>query len=232
MKKWATGATFIAALIAIPTIASGSTVDWATWSNVNPGATAGSATGTTLDTTFTYTGELQQFVPGYPSYSPTATFSGGTVGDPPPPGIIKIFGGGGTLATTDTIQFATSVTNPVLAIWSLGQGGLSASFNFTSSEPFTIESGGPSAEYGGSTITLGLGNSVLGSEGNGTIQFNGTFNSISWTNPTYENWYGFTVGTVAPVPEPSTWAMLLLGFAGLGYMAYRRNTKAGLRAAA
>jgi hypothetical protein len=26
----------------------------------------------------------------------------------------------------------------------------------------------------------------------------------------------------APVPEPSTWAMMLLGFAGLGYTGYRR----------
>ena len=25
------------------------------------------------------------------------------------------------------------------------------------------------------------------------------------------------------VPEPSTWAMMLLGFAGLGFMAYRRR---------
>ena len=28
------------------------------------------------------------------------------------------------------------------------------------------------------------------------------------------------------VPEPSTWAMMLLGFAGLGYAAFRRNAKA------
>ncbi len=28
----------------------------------------------------------------------------------------------------------------------------------------------------------------------------------------------------APVPEPSTWAMMLVGFAGLGYAAYRRRT--------
>jgi outer membrane lipase/esterase len=26
-----------------------------------------------------------------------------------------------------------------------------------------------------------------------------------------------------PVPEPSTWAMMLLGFAGIGFMAYRRK---------
>jgi hypothetical protein len=33
------------------------------------------------------------------------------------------------------------------------------------------------------------------------------------------------------VPEPSTWAMMLLGFAGLGFMAYRRNSKPALMAA-
>jgi PEP-CTERM motif len=30
---------------------------------------------------------------------------------------------------------------------------------------------------------------------------------------------------IAPVPEPSTWAMMLLGFAGVGFMAYRRSRK-------
>jgi PEP-CTERM motif len=27
------------------------------------------------------------------------------------------------------------------------------------------------------------------------------------------------------VPEPSTWAMMILGFAGIGFMAYRRSRK-------
>ena len=27
------------------------------------------------------------------------------------------------------------------------------------------------------------------------------------------------------IPEPSTWAMLLMGFAGLGFAAYRRSTR-------
>ena len=30
---------------------------------------------------------------------------------------------------------------------------------------------------------------------------------------------------VATVPEPSTWAMMILGFAGIGFMAYRRSRK-------
>jgi hypothetical protein len=41
-----------------------------------------------------------------------------------------------------------------------------------------------------------------------------------------------TTATVAPaVPEPSTWAMMLLGFAGIGFMAYRRKLKPALMAA-
>jgi hypothetical protein len=39
----------------------------------------------------------------------------------------------------------------------------------------------------------------------------------------------FTVTSLAgAVPEPSTWAMLILGFAGLGFMAYRRKNKMAL----
>jgi hypothetical protein len=33
------------------------------------------------------------------------------------------------------------------------------------------------------------------------------------------------------VPEPSTWAMMILGFAGIGVMAYRRKSKPALIAA-
>jgi PEP-CTERM motif len=39
----------------------------------------------------------------------------------------------------------------------------------------------------------------------------------------------FTIKVGAPVPEPSTWAMMLIGFAGLGYAGWRgsRRTAAG-----
>lgn len=39
----------------------------------------------------------------------------------------------------------------------------------------------------------------------------------------FANTQGFVVGT--PVPEPSTWAMALIGFAGLAYAAFRRDGK-------
>jgi hypothetical protein len=38
------------------------------------------------------------------------------------------------------------------------------------------------------------------------------------------NSFEFSIGTTG-VPEASTWAMMALGFAGLGYAAFRRNTK-------
>ena len=40
-----------------------------------------------------------------------------------------------------------------------------------------------------------------------------------------------SITTVAAVPEPSTWAMMILGFAGIGFMAYRRKSKPVLMAA-
>jgi hypothetical protein len=46
---------------------------------------------------------------------------------------------------------------------------------------------------------------------------------LGWSSP-----YAYT----APmVPEISTWAMLLIGFAGIGFMAYRRKSKPALTAA-
>jgi len=41
---------------------------------------------------------------------------------------------------------------------------------------------------------------------------------------------GITTG-ISAVPEPSTWAMMILGFAGIGFMAYRRKSRPALMAA-
>jgi uncharacterized protein (TIGR03118 family) len=37
-------------------------------------------------------------------------------------------------------------------------------------------------------------------------------------------------GSITAVPEPSSWALLILGFAGVGFMAYRRKSKPALMA--
>jgi hypothetical protein len=40
-----------------------------------------------------------------------------------------------------------------------------------------------------------------------------------------------TTGSVGAVPEPSTWAMMILGFAGIGFMACRRKSKSAMMVA-
>ena len=61
-------------------------------------------------------------------------------------------------------------------------------------------------------------------------QFNGYVDAftigIAGSNTTFD-----FENTVSAVPEPSTWAMMILGFAGVGFMAYRRKDRLALRAA-
>jgi hypothetical protein len=58
------------------------------------------------------------------------------------------------------------------------------------------------------------------------------------TKPLEETWSKagyldatFSATFTAAVPEPSTWAMMILGFAGVGFMAYRRKSKQAWMAA-
>ena len=231
MKNIILAAVAAISMAAVAGQAEASIIDWTTWTGATANPTTGSASGNAGSVGITYSGELQSLSPlgAYPSWAPAATFADGSIvsnGPSPSGGIIQLFGDTGA---TDTITFSHTVINPVFAIWSLGQGGEGASFNFVQTPTFIA--GGGSAEYGGVPISV-VGNVVSGNEANGTIMFLGKFDTISWTNPASENWYGFTVGVQSAVPEPSTWAMMLLGFAGIGLMTYRRRKgMAGLAAA-
>ena len=58
---------------------------------------------------------------------------------------------------------------------------------------------------------------------------------VASVDPTLSVPEGFSVvfsdGIASAVPEPSTWAMTILGFIGLGFMAYRRKYQTALSAA-
>ena len=56
-------------------------------------------------------------------------------------------------------------------------------------------------------------------------------NNTGFTNTTGNAGTWQVSEQVAAVPEPSTWAMMILGFAGIGFMAYRRKSKPSLVAA-
>jgi hypothetical protein len=106
----------------------------------------------------------------------------------------------------DNVIFANAGNAP----YSLDSGGLGFNaagvFNFYSppggAEPITTFNVWGN---GGASGTLGTTAS-----NNVNTSFNGTY-------------------SISAVPEPATWAMMLLGFAGVGFMAYRRKSKTAFR---
>lgn len=85
----------------------------------------------------------------------------------------------------------------------------------------------------GDTITFDFGNPLTAGENSANLQI---FSSASlFQDPlaffTDSNGNTFSIDAVAPaVPEPSTWAMIILGFGGIGFMAYRRRSRPMLAA--
>lgn len=209
------------------------TIAWTDWTSATGGA-SGTASGSIALSpaiSVTYAGQTTGRLVNYPSWNPASTFSGGTVSNAPPQADSSIGLTGGT-AQVNTLSFSAPVTDPVMAIWSLGAPGNPATFNFTSAEPFALQSGGPSAEYGGTSITVS-GSTVSGAEGDGVVEFSGTFSSLTWTNPSFESYYAFTVGiagaaTTSVTPEPSSVILFLFGILLSVLVAVRRTKLVGL----
>jgi hypothetical protein len=181
---------------------TGTVVYWTNWSVVTSGQ-PGSAEGTILapsgNVQVTYGGELRpdsETQTGTSNvWNPITSYTSATVKNGPPnAGIIALSGAG---ELTQTITFSAPVRDPLVAVWSIGFGSLGIPATWEFDTPPAVLSVGPSATWPfGSKLTV-TGNSVTGNEGNGVLQFFGTFTSLSFTVPTPEiapGYSGFTVG--------------------------------------
>lgn len=90
---------------------------------------------------------------------------------------------------------------------------------------------GLSAPYGSLVGQIGNGSFFfIGTNYNGVAAASGTL-SLYYFDSNYEDNTGSIVANVSAVPEPSTWAMMILGFVGVGFLAYRRRHQHAFRAA-
>jgi hypothetical protein len=193
-------ASLLAVWVLFATPSAAQTV-WTDWTSFTAGPRGnGSAQGSLGVVAVTYSGQLiGAIVNGSsPLWAPDSSFIGGTV-TASPSTVKDDLRLNGRFQGKNTINFDTPVLNPVIAIWSLGAPRNPATFTFDAAP--TVEAGGPSRAYRGSSITVS-DNVVSGNESNGVVQFSGAFTAISWTN-TYEHYYAITVGINGPL-QPAT----------------------------
>jgi hypothetical protein len=166
-------------------------------------------------------------------WNPSAPYISAQVDNAPPNCELLALVGGTN--TRYVVTLSEPIKDPIMAIVSLGNPGLSITYDFDA--PFDIVSEGIGFWGGHATDFLEElpGDILRGNEGHGTIQFIGTFPTFSWTAPTFENWHGFTFGIrtterLEPtdptdpgrVPLPGTLALLGIGMAGLAALRRKR----------
>ena len=159
-------------------------------------------------------------------------------------GLTYTFNTSAGLGGVITAGFYNSFSGNSLAAKQVG-GGLSSSDFFYNNEGFTVVFPTAVTAFGiFSNTNLPIGATLVTSSGTAATTFTtydtSTFGFLGFTSPTPFTSATFTssifnipeieYGSVSAVPEPSTWAMLILGFAGVGFMAYRRRSSAMLAA--
>nr|WP_312014515.1 PEPxxWA-CTERM sorting domain-containing protein [Bradyrhizobium sp. AUGA SZCCT0283] len=85
---------------------------------------------------------------------------------------------------------------------------------------------GLTTAYGTLVGKIGAGNFfAIGTHFSGPANATGELKFYYWDSNNWDNTQ-FVTATISAVPEPSTWAMMILGFAGIGFLAYRRRNQA------
>jgi hypothetical protein len=142
-------------------------------------------------------------------YTITGTYAGGTLS-----GTLTFDATSGLVSSANIDASSVGTFSNILP----GQG---APFFSPADWLVTIGSGGPNA--------LGLGLETYASLSSGSPTTLASF--TSFTSQPFDQPFSGSLQISAAVPEPSTWAMMMLGFAGLGFLASRRRPKAASMAA-
>lgn len=215
MKKIILASAALIASACITPAFAADTASWANWSSLSSGSLQQGGNAITVS----YDGE--NFGIDHNAYIydvPTSFTNAAVTNTPGTNGTILMSGGG---ARINTFHFSQAVTNPYIDVFSVGQPGVPVSFNFLNGASFSILAQG-AGHWGGGSLTQTSPTSFVGREGNGLLQFHGTFTDISFTTPDNEFYYGATIGVPA-VPEPETWAMMFAGLGLLGFAARRKK---------
>jgi PEP-CTERM motif len=149
--------------------------------------------------------------------------------------------GSGTSLTYDAtadLTFLTTTTEDIFLNLTSGIGSLPAGDTFSLVFSYDINGDGvvnsptftslAAADAYFNGMAIDLGNFDAGTQ---SLDLTYAFTAMG-DPPSYEITYDIAGTSVAPtVPEPSTWAMMLIGFGGLGYMSWRRANRAKAAAA-
>jgi hypothetical protein len=140
-----------------------------------------------------------------------------------PPNSITFLTGIGAImnvAAGFTTGFSFNYSAPfeggLVTVWSglNGTGTLLSSLNLPSTP-----NGGSTPGCGGHNFCPDLPFGVTFAGTAESVNFSGTANEIVYDDITL----GSSTPITGAIPEPSTWAMMILGFFGVGFMAYRRK---------
>jgi hypothetical protein len=123
--------------------------------------------------------------------------------------IVQSFGPG---TYTLTFDFGGNARGDIAKTTTIALGDWSTSLTLDSSSPDTL--------YTYTVVTTG-GQLSFTDDDAGDQAIGNVLDNVSLSSAT-----SATQAITDPVPEPSTWAMMLLGFGGIGYAGFRRARKA------
>jgi hypothetical protein len=205
MRKLLVGTAL--ALLAFSSAASANTVLGSLWENEPVNATPGNVPGTTPDVTFTVN-------------SPFTFTSGGayTIGE--------FLASAGATPLTGFLKLGDTLNNTIFNFTGQVTVTTGQTFTVTHDDGLTLIINGITViDEPGPTSPVTDTHTYTGASG--TFSFQLVYSEVQ--GPPAE--LQISLPLQSAVPEPSTWAMMIIGFAGLGYMGFRHSRKQATLAA-